>query len=99
MRVVITRTVAVRTKGSFDCPLNTPPNGGHDLCVVGLQDDGLSWITANRVLKRRLDAHVSAGLLALMVALEALVPPDHWQLRHRAGPQLRKIISALSKAL
>ena len=68
-------------------------------CVVALQDEGLSWITANRVLKRRLDAHVSAGLLALMVALEAVVAPDHWQLRHRAGPRLREIISGLGKAL
>jgi hypothetical protein len=68
-------------------------------CVVSLQDQGLSWITANRILKRRLDAHVSAGLLAVLVALGALIPPDHWQLRHRPGPRLQDMISALGSAM
>lgn len=35
-------------------------------CVVACGNGGLSWISANRVLKRRLDAHVSPGILALM---------------------------------
>ena len=68
-------------------------------CAIALQDDGLSWITANRILKRRLDAHVSAGLLALMVALEVLVAPQHWQLRHQPGPRIREMISLLDSAL
>lgn len=68
-------------------------------CIVARQNNGLSWITANRVLKRRLDAHVSPGLLALMVALDALEAPPQWQMFHKAGHRLTEIVQRLSRAL
>lgn len=68
-------------------------------CTLARQNDGLSWITANRVLKRRLDAHVSPGLLALMVSLGALHAPSQWQMFHKSGPQLAQIVDFLSARL
>jgi hypothetical protein len=68
-------------------------------CIVARQHDGLSWIVANRVLKRRLDAHVSPGLLALMVSLGALQAPSQWQMFHKAGVKLTSIIQRLSLPL
>lgn len=60
---------------------------------------GISWISANRILKRRLDASVSAGLLALMVLGGALKPPDHWQGLHEPGPNLQRFHEELSREL
>lgn len=68
-------------------------------CIVARQNNGLSWISANRVLKRRLDAHVSPGLLALMVSLGALQAPSQWQMFHKAGPRLTEIVQNLSRCL
>jgi hypothetical protein len=68
-------------------------------CIVARQNSGLSWIAANRVLKRRLDAHVSPGLLALMVSLGALGAPSQWQMFHRVGHRLADIIESLSRCL
>ena len=56
-------------------------------------------LPGNRVLKRRLDAHVSPGLLALMVALGALQAPSQWQMFHKAGHRLTEIIRSLSRCL
>jgi hypothetical protein len=68
-------------------------------CVVARQNNGLSWITANRVLKRRIDAHVSAGLLALMVSLGALQAPSQWQMFHTVGHRLTDIVKRLCLCL
>jgi RNA polymerase sigma factor (sigma-70 family) len=67
-------------------------------CLIARRDGGLSWMTANRILKRRIDAHVSAGLLALMIAAGLLEAPDHWQGRHKAAPALDKAIVLLAAA-
>jgi hypothetical protein len=68
-------------------------------CIVARQNNGLSWIAANRVLKRRLDAHVSPGLLALMVSLGALEAPSQWQMFYKAGPRLTELVQSLSRCL
>jgi hypothetical protein len=68
-------------------------------CIVARQNNGLSWIAANRVLKRRLDAHVSPGLLALMVSVGALQAPSQWQMFHKAGRRLTEIVQSLSRCL
>ena len=68
-------------------------------CIVARQNNGLSWIAANRVLKRRLDAHVSPGLLALMVSLGTLQAPSQWQMFHKAGHRLTEIVQSLSRCL
>ena len=68
-------------------------------CIVARHNNGLSWIAANRVLKRRLDAHVSPGLLALMVSLGALQAPSQWQMFHKAGRRLTEIVQSLSRVL
>ncbi|NIJ50361.1 sigma factor-like helix-turn-helix DNA-binding protein [Rhizomicrobium electricum] len=61
--------------------------------------DRISWISANRILKRRLDASVSAGLLALMTVCGAVQPSSHWQGIHEPGPALSAIIQRLSGIL
>lgn len=68
-------------------------------CVVACGSGGLSWIAANRVLKRRLDAHVAPGILALMVAIGALDAPPQWQMFHKAGDRLTDIVRTLSSHL
>jgi Sigma-70, region 4 len=68
-------------------------------CLIALDDKGLSWITANRVLKLRVDAHVSAGLLALLVSLDALEPAPHWQSHHKPGNRLNDLVELLSAHL
>ncbi len=68
-------------------------------CVQASRDGGLTWITANRVLKRRMDAHISAGILALMVLIRALEPAPNWQLRHQNGDHLEELIDRLSAQL
>ena len=67
--------------------------------MLASRDGGLSWITANRVLKRRLDAHSAAGLLAVLVLSGALEPPTDWQLRHQNGGRLGSIMDGLSAQL
>lgn len=68
-------------------------------CIAAAQDHGIGWIAANRILKRRIDAHVAPGLLALMVALRALDAPSQWQMAHRPGAKLSEIIELLSTHL
>jgi hypothetical protein len=68
-------------------------------CIFARQNNGLSWISANRILKRQVDAHVSPGLLALMVSLGALEAPSQWQMFHKAGHKLTAIIQSLSLCL
>lgn len=60
---------------------------------------GISWISANRILKRRLDASVSAGLLALLVLCGAVKPSGQWQGLHEPGPALGAIRDKLSRVL
>jgi Sigma-70, region 4 len=68
-------------------------------CLIALDDKGLSWITANRVLKLRVDAHVSASLLALLVSIDALEPAPHWQSHHKPGNRLHDLAKLLSAHL
>jgi Sigma-70, region 4 len=59
----------------------------------------MSWISANRVLLRRLTDHTAGGLLATLIAIGALSgdSPD-WQAEHLAGPALNAITRNLERA-
>lgn len=59
----------------------------------------LSWIGANRILKYRLDAHVSAGLLATLIAVGALKAAPHWQVTHACGARAGELAALLSDSL
>lgn len=62
-----------------------------------IRDHGhFSWISANRVLKRRVWEYWSAGLLAVLVAIEALTDevPD-WQKPHLPGPRVDELIAQM----
>jgi hypothetical protein len=58
-------------------------------------------MVGNRILKRPVYSHMSAGLMALMCSLDALkIDPDsHWQLPHSCGPNLEHLILLLSGEL
>jgi len=60
-----------------------------------------NWMVGNRILKRPVYSHISAGLMALMCSLDALkIDPDsHWQLPHSCGPNLEHLILLLSGEL
>lgn len=53
----------------------------------------LGWVSANQVLRSRVTDHSSAGLLAILIALQVLEAPfddegSDWQMSHPAGPKL-----------
>ncbi|MEJ0076830.1 MAG: sigma factor-like helix-turn-helix DNA-binding protein [Alphaproteobacteria bacterium] len=68
-------------------------------CIAAKHDGRLSWIGANRILKYRLDAHVSAGLLATLIALGALNPAPQWQVTHACGARATEFAVLLSESL
>lgn len=53
----------------------------------------IGWISAARVCQERLGGHGPADLLALLSAAGVADAPDHWQLAHRAGPELHRTLS------
>jgi hypothetical protein len=61
-----------------------PPTAGDILAAVAVLGTlgGLSWISVNRTSHRRLDSTHAVAALALLVALNAIKPTDHWQERH-----------------
>ncbi len=42
----------------------------------------VSWVTANRVVGRRIDSHRAATSLAILIELGIVEAPGHWQERH-----------------
>lgn len=74
------------------------PNLEHVLsaCLLIRQHGRLSWTSGNRAQFRRPADHTSAGLLAFLVAINALetgVP--HWQVAHLAGSDLADVLERL----
>ena len=87
-------------------PIHFPPNPeslilptlDHVLaaCLHIRQHHHLGWISGNRILRRRAGEHLSAGLLATLVALRILAPDaTHWQLPHLPGPRLNQTFDEL----
>ena len=65
-------------------------------CLYLRQHGYLSWISGNRILGRRAAEHLSAGLLAILMALKILSPDaNDWQARHRPGAQLNRQLKRL----
>jgi hypothetical protein len=59
----------------------------------------MSWISANRVLLRRLTDQAAGGMLATLISIGALRgdSPD-WQAEHFAGPALDEVTRDLERA-
>lgn len=70
-------------------------------CLEARSSGLFNWMVGNRVLKRPVYSHMSAGLMALMCSLDALkIDLDgHWQLPHSCGPNLDHLILLLSGEL
>jgi hypothetical protein len=65
-------------------------------CLYVRQYGRLSWVSGNRILMKSTHAHGSAGLLTLLVALEAVAPDaEDWQGPHKAGRRLNEQIGRL----
>lgn len=88
-----------RLRGKFSIQFSPSPNAlvPPDLnrllaaCIYLRQHGYLGWISGNRILGRRAPEHLSAGLLAILVALKVLSPnANDWQARHRPGAQLNR---------
>jgi hypothetical protein len=60
-----------------------------------------NWIVGNRILNRTADAHISAGIVAMMNALGALQfdPSSNWQMPQIRGPRLNEIVGQLEDEL
>ncbi|OHB26273.1 MAG: hypothetical protein A2790_20115 [Phenylobacterium sp. RIFCSPHIGHO2_01_FULL_69_31] len=68
-------------------------------CLHARRHGGLGWISANRILWRRITEFAAAGMLAMMVAVELLEPADDWQAPHHPGPALEDWIAQLEATL
>ncbi len=70
-------------------------------CLETRSNGRFNWMAANRILKRPVYSHLSAGLMALMCSLDALeIGQDtHWQLPHSCGHNLDQLILLLSVEL
>jgi hypothetical protein len=60
-----------------------------------------SWIQGNRILNKIADAHISAGMVALMNVLGVLQfdPSSNWQMPQVRGPRLNEIVDRLEDEL
>lgn len=70
-------------------------------CLEARASGQFNWMIGNRILKRPVYSHMSAGLLALMCSLGALSIEmgGHWQLPHSPGSKLEDRIALLAGEL
>ena len=70
-------------------------------CLEARSSGQFNWMVGNRILKRPVYSHMSAGLMALMCSLDALKSDGdgHWQLPHSCGSNLEHLILLLSGEL
>lgn len=70
-------------------------------CLEARSSGLFNWMLGNRILKRPVYSHMSAGLMALMCSLGVLkIDLDgHWQSPHSCGPNLEHQILLLSDEL
>ena len=70
-------------------------------CLEARAKRQFNWMVGNRILKRPVYSHMSAGLVALMCSLDVLkIEQDgHWQLPHSCGSNLEDLILLLSSKL
>lgn len=67
-------------------------------CLEAQASDQFNWMVGNRILKRPVYSHMSAGLMALMCSLDVLKleQDGHWQLPHSCSSNLGRVIQLLS---
>jgi hypothetical protein len=70
-------------------------------CLEARSRGQFNWMVGNRILKRPVYSHKSAGLVALMCCLDAIYIDSgcHWQLPHSCGSNLDKLILLLTDEL
>lgn len=70
-------------------------------CLVSRANGQFNWMVGNRILKGRINSHMSAGIMALMCSLGALkIEHDgNWQLPHSCGSNLENLILLISREL
>jgi hypothetical protein len=66
---------------------------------IGLQELGeMNWIRVNRVAGYYLFDQHSVTSLAILIALEALKPTNHWQRPHQMGPMAVELLKTMTDA-
>ncbi|BBO89932.1 hypothetical protein [Desulfosarcina ovata] len=66
---------------------------------IGLQEFGdMNWIRVNRLAGYYLFDQHSVTSLAILIALEALKPTDHWQQPHQMGPMAKELLKTMTDA-
>ena len=92
---------AARGRFHLEYPPNLEPVGRPDLdrvfaaCLQIRHHGQLGWVSANRILWRRVTDHTAAGLLAVLVAIGTLEAATQWQRPHRQGPRLEAWLARL----
>ncbi len=92
---------AARGRFRLEYPPNLEPVGRPDLdrlfaaCLQIRHQGQLGWVSANRILWRRVTDHSAAGLLAVLVAIGALEGAAQWQRPHRQGAALETWLARL----
>jgi hypothetical protein len=65
--------------------------------LIGLQELGdMNWIRVNRVAGYYLFDQHSITSLAILIAIEALQPTNHWQLPHQIGPMVKELLKTMT---
>jgi hypothetical protein len=54
--------------------------------------DSIGWCGANRTAQRKFDSSEGADVLALFIAMDLVVPPDHWQKPHAPTTRTREAL-------
>jgi Sigma-70, region 4 len=98
------RTKSIYARYQLDRPHGSvceakPPSGANILAALAVLGtfDGLSWISVNRTAHRRLDSSDAVAELALLVALNAIAPAEHWQNRHFPEAEHRAIFAKMTQ--
>jgi hypothetical protein len=74
-----------------------PPLRDFLALLIGLQELGdMNWIRVNRVAGYYLFDQHSITSLAILIAIEALKPTNHWQLPHQIGPMAKELLKTMT---
>lgn len=70
-------------------------------CLEAQASGQFNWMVGNRILKRPVYSHMSAGLMALMCSLDVLKleQDGHWQSPHSCSSNIGHLIQLLSREL
>ena len=69
------------------------------IAVVSAIRGHISWVSANRVVGRRIDSHRSATSLAILIELGLVEAAEHWQESHRTTSACGQFVDLLATTL